>query len=267
MRLRNLGLVAALLGCGAMSGPAMAEDAMDWTGFYAGIHGGYALDTEAATRTDFALTELRAGQLTGLTSSENDERIETLFGGAQAGYNFQSNAFVFGLEGTFSLGGFDKARSNDFAHSVSDAVTGDVLANIRNQTTTTYSIDWLTTFAGRVGYASNDWLVYGKAGVAVADLNISSNAKLDVMGSAVLGFPVPDGSYPNAGRTSQIGYGGVIGVGFEKMLTENVSLGAEYTYTKMNEVTAELPFSIFGNSTESFNGNMHAISAKLNYHF
>lgn len=74
-------------------------------------------------------------------------RPDGVFGGVQAGFNWQSGPLVFGLE-------------------------GDIQANAANDTFAAwkFSNPWFGTVRGRIGYAFNNVLVYGTGGVAFGKL-------------------------------------------------------------------------------------------------
>ncbi len=74
-------------------------------------------------------------------------RPDGVFGGVQAGFNWQSGPLVFGLE-------------------------GDIQANTANDTFAAwkFSNPWFGTVRGRVGYAFNNVLVYGTGGLAFGKL-------------------------------------------------------------------------------------------------
>lgn len=71
-----------------------------------------------------------------------------LLGGVQAGYNWQSGAWVFGLEGDVQINGAD-----------------DTFAPWK------FSNPWFGTARGRVGYAFNNVLVYGTGGLAFGEVS------------------------------------------------------------------------------------------------
>jgi outer membrane immunogenic protein len=100
-------------------------NAFSWAGPYLGGNLGYAWGSvqNSATRPD------------------------GVFGGAQAGYNWQSGALVFGLEG-------------DIQASAAD----DTFAPWK------FSNPWFGTVRGRLGYAFNNVLVYGTGGLAFGEL-------------------------------------------------------------------------------------------------
>jgi outer membrane immunogenic protein len=68
-------------------------------------------------------------------------------GGAEAGYNWQSGRFVFGIEGDLEATGAD-----------------DTFAPWK------FSNPWFGTVRGRVGYAFNNVLLYGTGGLAFGEL-------------------------------------------------------------------------------------------------
>ena len=124
------GLLAA-----AMASPSFAADmpgpyvapayspAFNWTGFYAGINGGYAFgktnwtDTTGATTGDFNFT----GALAGGT----------------LGYNIQTGSWVWGFEAD---GAYSSLKGTDAA----------ACCETKN--------DWLATARGRFGFAFGQWL-------------------------------------------------------------------------------------------------------------
>lgn len=74
-------------------------------------------------------------------------RPSGFMGGAQAGYNWQSGQFVFGLEGDIQVSGAD-----------------DRFAAWK------FSNPWFGTLRGRFGYAMNNILIYGTGGLAFGEV-------------------------------------------------------------------------------------------------
>ena len=77
----------------------------------------------------------------------NVTRPSGLVGGAQAGYNFQTGSWVFGIEGDIQATG-----------------ASDTFAPWK------FSNPWFGTVRGRAGWAFNNILVYGTAGLAFGEL-------------------------------------------------------------------------------------------------
>ena len=125
-----------------MPGPYKApaySPAFNWTGFYAGINGGYAFgktnwtDTTGATTGDFDFT----GALAGGT----------------LGYNIQTGSWVWGFEAD---GAYSSLKGTDAA----------ACCETKN--------DWLATARGRFGFAFGQWLPFVTAGAAFGDVKMTA---------------------------------------------------------------------------------------------
>lgn len=138
-----------------------------------------------------------------------------LLGGVQGGYNWQSGALVFGGEADLNLSGAD-----------------DTFAPWQ------FTNPWFGTARVRVGYASNNILVYGTAGLSFGSIR-GNTAGLSE-------------SHVSAGWTA--------GVGAEFGLTPNWSAKAEYLYVDL----ANRNFSI----TSTSNGyEFSVVRVGVNYKF
>lgn len=85
----------------------------------------------------------------------NPTRPSGLVGGAQAGYNWQTGPWVFGIEGDLEATG-----------------ASDTFAPWK------FSNPWFGTVRGRAGVAINNVLVYGTAGLAYGELTADTAANL-----------------------------------------------------------------------------------------
>jgi outer membrane immunogenic protein len=111
------------------------EDSL-WTGFYAGVHGGFGLlDTQGSDGLD-------------------GENYRTPIGGAHVGFNYQVGSFVFGLEADVSAINIDEDLNLPFA---------DVKA------------DWIGSARARVGYTFDQIMIYATGGGALAHAESISN--------------------------------------------------------------------------------------------
>lgn len=148
----------------------------NWTGFYIGANIGGAWDRTTITDNlfDVAFSDTRSG----------------FIGGGQIGYNWQlSPVWVVGVEWMFDG---------------TDIRTDDVVVVFPNTIITSAKVDWIQTLAARFGWASNNWLFYGKAGggwvrdSATLTLNglISASAS-DTTGGWLVGLGVEYGITPN----------------------------------------------------------------------
>ena len=112
----------------------------NWTGFYAGINGGYGFGT--SSWSDPVGTSIKPKG--------------ALFGGT-LGYNYQVGSLVYGLEGDFDWSGVKGSA---------DCVPGLITCETRNR--------WLATFRGRVGYAFDRWLPYITGGGAYGNVRATA---------------------------------------------------------------------------------------------
>jgi outer membrane immunogenic protein len=134
--------------------PVLASPAYNWTGFYAGVHGGYGWSDEVTV----GITGI--GAVTGST-----DELKGGFGGGQIGYNWQlAPSWVWGLE-------VDAAGSG-IKWGINDGAGTSVESKIRA----------FGSVTGRIGYAADNVLIYAKGGWGWADNRIS--ATLAGVGSA-----------------------------------------------------------------------------------
>lgn len=114
-------------------------------------------------------------------------------GGVHAGYNFLSGLLLYGVEADIQLAGISGKRD-----------LGP--AGVRGE------LKWFSTLRGRIGLASDEFLLYGTAGVALG----SGKA------SAHLG--------PWSGSRSKSHVGWTLGAGAEMALNQEISVRLEYLY-------------------------------------
>jgi outer membrane immunogenic protein len=111
------------------------EPVYNWTGFYAGVHGGYGW-------SNFSGSDPVAGDSSGTAKG--------WLGGVQLGYNYQVGKFVIGAEADYSWADVKNVTDNPFGTGGS--------ATLKN--------DYFVTAALRLGYAVDRTLLYVKGGGA-----------------------------------------------------------------------------------------------------
>jgi len=184
-----------------------------WTGFYIGGHIGYGWSR---------------------FSADGDARTAKGFlGGAQAGFNYQIGQFVLGVEGEYSWANV-KVDETLFAGTL------------------TLKNDYFATAAGRLGYAFDRLLLFGKVGAAWTRDKWDAN----------------DGFGGTATATSNR-TGWLFGAGLEYAFWENVSVKVEYNYLMFSSVTPS--FATAGGLTvDGSSGvklNTQVVKLGLNYRF
>jgi len=121
--------------------PAYVEPVYNWTGFYAGINGGWG----------FGSSEWSAA-----TATHSFDIDGGLVGGT-VGYNYQMGLWVLGLEGDIDW--------SDIRGSAVNAPCLGVSCETRNS--------WLATARGRIGYSFGRFLPYVTAGGAFGDVKMN----------------------------------------------------------------------------------------------
>ncbi|MEM9472789.1 MAG: outer membrane beta-barrel protein [Pseudomonadota bacterium] len=182
----SVAMSAVALGVSAQESRADHAPTHDWTGPYIG-----AIFGIGSVNAEFELPSSGSGS--GSFDALSDYGF---MGGLVVGWNAQDGHMVYGIVGDVSFGEVD-ATENIFG--VDLTVNTDLFATIR----------------GRVGVAANDILLYGTAGLAILDGDVSS-----ANGGASPGFTA---------------LGGVVGAGAELALSQDVSFKAELLYAFFDE--------------------------------
>jgi outer membrane immunogenic protein len=208
--------------------PVVAAPAYNWSGWYAGVEGGGG----------FGSSNQIAGGPLGFGPITAGYRLSGWLAGGTVGYNYQSGAWVFGLEGDMSW-----AKIRGSGNEVSPFTP-----TVINQT----NENWLDTARGRIGYSSQDgWLIYATGGVAVAGVQAATVAP---PGLASL-------------SETQTRWGGVVGGGAEVMIAPAWSVKAEYLYTSMQSKIyfAAPPAGV--NTRSNVPVEESIVRVGINYHF
>jgi outer membrane protein OmpA-like peptidoglycan-associated protein len=184
----------------------------NWQGPYGGLNLGADWGTMPGNVTIFGNPVTGAGPSSNALVRHSDT---TVTGGAQGGYNFQFNNFVFGLEGDIKGGGPSLTTRVISAPAGSGFAAGDRF-NVGS--------DFNASIRGRVGYAWDQFLLYATGGVAFADTTVQANF---VPTTTAGGAALP--GHSNSNSTTLIGP--TVGGGLEYAVTPNISIAAEYRYS------------------------------------
>lgn len=206
----------------AYKAPAMAPAPWSWTGFYVGGNVGFA-----RARTD-------VDSPTYILSSA-DSTQSGVIGGVQAGYNWQFNNFVVGLEGDISFGSLRGSTA------ITNGATGDAINTAMNA---------LGTVRGRVGLAFDRILIYGTGGAAFASL------KDEYSGPA----------FPFVASPSSTATGWAYGGGIEYALMGHWTAKAEYLHVGFPSRSGTEATSGFG-YTFNFKDSLDIGRVGINYKF
>jgi len=229
---------------------ALAPYIYNWGGWYLGGNIGYgwgvssdpsvsSVDTPA---TGFTTYFAAGGNVTPNVSPKG------VIGGLQFGYNWMLGPnWVLGLVTDFQASGVNASGAN--------VVTppGPFATSIQANSLQT---DWFGTIRAKVGWAQNNWLVYGTGGLAYGQVKPSGSF-------SVVGAP------PFTGSNSTTKAGWAVGAGVDYGVTRNWSVGLEYLYVDLGRVsyTETEPFLAPASLTISNRDAMHIGRITANYKF
>jgi outer membrane immunogenic protein len=160
----------------------MVAPVYNWGGIYFGLNGGYGFGNSEWTNSPFPPGNSGTFEVTGFLV------------GPTLGANFQSDAWVFGIEGDIDASWLDGKENNTFCV---------VTCETKNT--------WLGTFRGRVGYAADRVLFYGTAGGAFGDIQSGSDGGFD--------------------KSTELGW--TAGAGAEAAFTDNWTARIEYLFVDL----------------------------------
>jgi len=190
----------------------------NWNGFYIGGNLGGIFETSQFTDPGL-----------GVTFSDNRSGF---LGGGQIGYNWQIAPWaVVGVEWMFD------------GTSLSTTNVDPITMVQENQ-----RVDWVTTVAGRFGFAANNWLFYGKGGGGWVHDRLSVN----------------DFETGTGFTASQTSGGWLAGVGIEYGITRNWTVRVDYSHIGLDSVN-DLGF--FAGDVVTLSRHFDIVTAGANFKF
>jgi outer membrane immunogenic protein len=148
----------------AVKAPIVAS-AYNWSGLYGGADVGWIHE-----KINWAYTNPGPPTLAPFSQTNDDGTV-----GGFLGYQYQIGSIVVGVEG-----GVSSSFNSRFGSTVGGTATGPCVTNGATTCQTKMGAIW--TAGGRLGYAWNNWLVYGEGGWASAQLStqlVNSGAAFD----------------------------------------------------------------------------------------
>ncbi|OAF14162.1 outer membrane protein [Bradyrhizobium neotropicale] len=237
--------------------PVMAP-AYNWTGFYVGGNvGGQWGSSDPTTSTVWSPSGYFIGNNVRALNAVGAQHVNSssVTGGFTAGYNWQVNQAVFGLEGDINYFGFKDSATGSAKYPCC-ASSFTVNSSV--------SADWLATIRGRIGFlATPSWLIYATGGAAIADVKANFN------------FTDTDDAATESGSIRDTRVGWTAGVGGEYAVGNGWSLKAEYLYVDLGRATTTstnltgltqgpFPSSVF---THSVDLKSNIVRVGVNYKF
>jgi len=235
----------------AVKAPPPVAEVFNWSGVYIGGFVGGAFSDRNATSTDPLSTTgfLYNGPLT------NSYGLSGITAGGTIGYNYQPMGanWLIGIEGE---GGYiHLSRTIQDVNAIVDHFA------FPDSLDTTRIGNGYGVVAGRLGFAADRMLFYGKAGVAFVNHSYSfaDNCITGGCGGGILNL---------AHSNMQVTW--AAGAGFEYAVTNNWSVKGEYLYLATNQsFNTALGVSNFGDiySNAHTDPGVHTVKAGINYRF
>jgi outer membrane immunogenic protein len=218
--MRKFSFVSAATLAMTLAGPTLAADLpmkseapyveprFSWTGCYVGGHVGGDRGSKAMTDPVQLVQDSinGPGTTTGITTVTTTPTGAVIGGEIGCDYQFSSNV-VIGIEGTAS----GTTMRGSALVGLPAGLPGNVALVQANN-------DFLASLTGRIGYAFDTVLLYGRGGLAIA------GDKYNVSGGDFNGL----GPFNFQGLDNRIGY--VVGGGVDWAFTRHWSMNVEYDY-------------------------------------
>jgi opacity protein-like surface antigen len=230
--------------------PAGPAPTVNWRGFYVGGQAGYGSSDEnfngstanmvAALIADNVIQQMGVAQW-NLGLGKDSARSSGY--GAFAGYNWQWDDVVLGLESSYLHGSFGGSASATQALTSSAALSDDFFHSVSVTSTSAISISDMATFRGRAAYAFGSFLPYVFGGLALGDANITSSVSIkDSVSTTALGRFIPlQPSFADDALHNHLIYGYTAGLGIDINLIGGLFMRAEWEYVRF---TAQVDTSI-----------------------
>lgn len=245
-RILSISAVATLLA----SGSAFAADAIvynepapvapasfySWTGGYVGFNLGYG---GGKAKHPYSVSDTTGVLVDGSLNMNSSGFL----GGVQAGWNFQADQIVYGLEADFQ-GGNVKGETSFNLNTPNGAINAEVGTKL----------NWYGTVRARLGYTATDrFLVYATGGLAYGETK--SYATGDLGGA----------TFNESKKKTKTGW--TVGAGAEYAVTDNWTVKSEYLYTDLGKANLYSfdDAGISGSVDRKF--NFHTVRVGFNYKF
>ena len=198
-----------------------------WTGFFLGGNLGYSWGNTSTYNLPGSGTG--AGFNSGATGF--DLNPDGWLGGVSTGYNWHTDAFVFGFEGDLGYLGAEDGERTTTAFANAD-------------------YGWYGTLTARAGYAQDRLLFYAKGGFAFADIDNTAGA---VSGGSNVATDFTE--------NHEVHTGWALGAGTEYAFNPNMSMKIEYLYMDFGDETST---NADGDIFEHDN-NIHTVKVGVSY--
>lgn len=242
--MKRKSLIAAIV---LASSPAIANEPakpFNWTGAYFGVGLGVVVDAGSD------VTYAAGGNFEAADTTKALDMPRELIGSAHVGYLFQIGQFVAGPEASFSVGALNAKLNENPPPAGNDYQTKSNLGP-------------LVMAGGRLGFAADRFMVYGKAGYAWASTDFSASFyNKDGIGGT-------NGTRVGISKSFDL-EAPYFGAGIEYAIASNFTVGVEYVRVDFGSTgIATLDTTNSGITTEQVktSNTLDTVSVRFNYKF
>ena len=201
--------------------PVFVPPPFTWTGFYVGVNAGGIAPSGGRGASLLDTNPATSGFLSADFPGGLGSQSVGFLGGGQAGYNWQTGAFVLGVETDFDGSTLSKSINNTGTPFglAAGALSSDFLS-VNAKT----SLSWLGTTRARLGFVAtpdNRLMIYATGGVAYGGGSSNFSAIDATTGSIFTASP----------SSTRVGW--VVGGGVEYAVTNNITVKGEYLYADL----------------------------------
>jgi outer membrane immunogenic protein len=265
MKKLNTSVALAALAAIFLATPVVAADvtapmpeAANWTAFHVGVGGGGIFGFVEEDSNSFIVGNL----FDQFAFSEHSADLgdAAFFGTIEAGFDYQIDSVVIGVLANYDFG---KNKMENKSNGQSFDNNGNFVNNTTYETKWEIGDSW--AIGGRVGFlAMDNALIYVLGGYTEAKIKSETSLSDDNNGN--FQFHSSDSSWED---------GWFVGGGIEALLTDNISLKAEYRFADYGSVNRDdsannsipgFEFS-FANSNQDADVTVHSVRAVLSYRF
>jgi outer membrane immunogenic protein len=220
----------------------VVADTFSWTGGYIGVNAGYA---GGKFKHPFSVSQFEDEEFDQTLNGSLNITSSGFVGGVQAGYNWQFDRTVFGVETDIQGSGLKGEVSGNL--NLDNVIGASARAGTK--------VSWFGTTRARLGYTATErFLVYATGGVAYG--KVKSYADFNLNDQLVGGI-----------SKSKTKVGFTVGAGAEYAITDHVTLKSEYLYTDLGKLKLFDLNDEFSSASAEAKVKFHTVRVGLNYKF
>jgi outer membrane immunogenic protein len=210
----------------------LSSSKTNWQGFYAGLQGGYGVSDEnfngsTSNMTKALLADTLIEAQMGVSQWNlglGKSSAHSSGYGAFAGYNWQWDDVVLGLEGSYLHGAFGGSASATEARSSGTPLSDGLIHDVTATSSAAISISDMMTFRARAAYSFGCFMPYVFAGFALGDAEITRSISVVDAGFQPLST--------SEDLRAHLIYGYTAGLGIDINLVGGLFMRAEWEYVR-----------------------------------